>query len=132
MDDRHFDAFSRSLAVSGSRRGVLRVLTAITVGSVLGGRAVAAASPKTTRPVLAEARQDDAATPSPVSASLQWGPCADVPDAECTHVNGTDRSGPTGRRPAEPAPIPLTGPRSEFQPRFAAFHSRRSRGGDHR
>jgi pimeloyl-ACP methyl ester carboxylesterase len=35
---------------------------------------------------LAEARQDDAATPSAVSSPLQWGPCDDVPDAECATI----------------------------------------------
>ena len=36
---------------------------------------------------LVEARHDDAATPSPVSSSLQWGPCDDVPDAECSRID---------------------------------------------
>ena len=36
---------------------------------------------------LVEARQDDAATASPVSSSLQWGPCDDVPDAECASID---------------------------------------------
>src|SRR4051794_6350826 len=34
----------------------------------------------------AEARQDEAATPSAVSSSLQWGACDDVPDAECATI----------------------------------------------
>src|SRR4051794_13850167 len=35
----------------------------------------------------AEARQDEAATPSAVSSSLQWGSCDDVPDAECATID---------------------------------------------
>src|SRR5689334_6827675 len=36
---------------------------------------------------LVEARQSDAATPSAVSSSLQWGSCDDVPDAECATIH---------------------------------------------
>jgi hypothetical protein len=36
---------------------------------------------------LVEARQDGAATASPISSSLPWGPCDDVPDAECASID---------------------------------------------
>ncbi len=36
---------------------------------------------------LAEARQAEATLGSPVASSLQWEPCDDVPDAECTTID---------------------------------------------
>src|SRR3954453_16141739 len=36
---------------------------------------------------LVEARQSDAATPSPASSQLPWGPCDDVADAECASIS---------------------------------------------